>query len=100
MPIQPAETGERWRRSLDSHLAHIPHRQAEVLVLFALGLSNAEIAVRLDLKLATVLRHSAQARQLVVPPEYEPTRANAQSWASAHLRCCLATWFAVFCEVA
>jgi DNA-binding NarL/FixJ family response regulator len=98
MPTQRIELAAKQRCFAGHHITHVPHRQAELLVLFAFGLSNLEAADWMGVTAQTVDHHSAEVRQLVVPPEYEATRVNAQFWAVEHRTCCLATWFATFCR--
>lgn len=98
MPTQRIEVSAKQRCFAAHHVAHIPHRQAELLVLFAFGLSNTEAAWWLGVTSETVQHHSAEARRLVVPPDYEGTRANGQFWATEHRECCLASWFAGACR--
>jgi hypothetical protein len=67
----------------------IPTRQAEALVLLAFGLSDPDAGKALGIKADTFRKLAGKARDRVVPAEYEPTRANAQLWASEHLSDCL-----------
>lgn len=77
-------------RMAGSHLANLTHRQGEVLVLEALGLSEAAIATRLSLRLRTVQHHAREAHWRVIPSGADATRSNGQLWSYLHLRCCLA----------
>ncbi|MCL4230407.1 MAG: hypothetical protein KJ053_02400 [Dehalococcoidia bacterium] len=93
MPASSLNPHERRTSFTRHHVPGVPRRQAELLVLFAYGLSNTEAASAMRISEETVHHHSSQARQLVVPPGFEPTRANAQFWALEHKQCCLAAWF-------
>jgi FixJ family two-component response regulator len=75
------------------HTTDLSRRQSEFLTLLTFGLSDDEISEIMGIALETVRRHSHEARMRVIPPEFEPTRANAQYWASKHLSDCLAPAF-------
>lgn len=75
---------------VERHIPNLTRRQAQVLALQALGLSESQVASRLGIELRTVQHHAHEAHGLVVPDGAEPTRANAQLWSYLHVGCCLA----------
>jgi DNA-binding CsgD family transcriptional regulator len=95
MPIQPATADLRNRvaRLKELHVAALPARQAEVLVLLCLGFSEEEAAAGLGLSVSTVRTHWAAARDRVVPPAVLPGRPAATAWGWLHSSCCLASAF-------
>jgi hypothetical protein len=83
-------TPERWQCLCAHHVEHLPHRIAELLVLWALGYSPSEASEHMGIESSTVENHADRARS-VVPPTLTATRDNARAWAHAHRECCLAT---------
>ncbi len=74
-----------------NHVNDLPTRQAQVLVLQAIGLEDGWIANLLHISVATVENHARAGRVRVLPEPLRATRAYAQCWAFCHHSCCLAS---------
>lgn len=90
----PVPPSERVALILAHHVHDLPRRQAQVLVLQALGLDDGEVAACLRISRSTVQNHAAAARMRVVPAELPPTRVHAQLWVYVRRECCVATEWA------
>lgn len=77
----------------------IPSRQAEILVLESLGLTDADVSSALGISSSTVQSTAGLGRSRVLPAECDVTRMNANLWAILHHRCCLATQWSQFAGV-
>jgi DNA-directed RNA polymerase specialized sigma24 family protein len=94
-----SEPHERLELFNNHCVERIPSRQAEILVLESLGLTDADVAAALGISSSTVQSTAGLGRSRVLPAECDATRMNANLWAILHHRCCLATQWSQFAGV-
>jgi DNA-binding CsgD family transcriptional regulator len=87
------DLNERESLFRNHHVHGLPHRRAQIAVLWAIGLTDTEAAATLDIATGTVHNHGRRLRDQAVPRTMEPTRANAVAWAWFQTACCTASAF-------